>query len=198
MPSGHYNHKPFSEEAKKKMSESAMGKKMSLEARKKMSESRKGKKLSEEIKNKMSLSHIGFKHSEETKRKLSILNKGKKVDWIKSGTSNPGWKGNNIGYSQSHRRVYDSRGKASVCHEPNCKKKSSIFEWANLTKKYWDINDYRSMCKSCHIVFDKRSKCKWGHEFSKENTYMDKDHRRCRTCARINYKRFKSLIKELK
>ena len=51
--------KQFSEETRKKMSESQKGKHLSEETRKKMSESRKGKQFSEEHKNKLSEAHKG-------------------------------------------------------------------------------------------------------------------------------------------
>ena len=57
-----------SEESKKKMSKSAMGKVISKETRRKLSEANKGQ-----------IPWIkGRKHSEETRRKISIANKGKK------------------------------------------------------------------------------------------------------------------------
>ena len=68
MPSGIYQHKPMSEETKKKISLSS-----------------KGKKLSEEHKKNISLSimgHIGYftgkHHSEESKQKISYSNTGRK------------------------------------------------------------------------------------------------------------------------
>ena len=87
---------PFSEETKKKMSESQKGKKRSEETKMRISEARKGIIFSEETKRKMSekkkgnkrseewcemISKImkGKKRSEETKRKLSELKKGTKL-----------------------------------------------------------------------------------------------------------------------
>ena len=66
--------KQFSEETRKKMSESRKGKHKSEETRKKMSESHKGKQFSEEHKNKLSEAMKNM--SEETKKKLSEINKG--------------------------------------------------------------------------------------------------------------------------
>ena len=107
MTRGIYKRKPFSEETKRKISESLKGKKLSEEHKRKISESHKGmlgkhhteetrrklsdshkgqiawnkgKKHSEEYKRKLSESmkgKIGRPHSEETKRKISELNKGR-------------------------------------------------------------------------------------------------------------------------
>jgi hypothetical protein len=74
--------KIFTEETKKKMSESAKGKSRSEEYLKNMSISQKGNTnckgriLSNETKKKISNSHKGRKHSEETKKKMSTRMKG--------------------------------------------------------------------------------------------------------------------------
>jgi hypothetical protein len=64
------------------------------------------------------------------------------------------WKGEEAGYVACHLRVYKMRGKASECKERGCKKTSRTFHWANLTGKYSDVEDYRSMCSSCHALYD--------------------------------------------
>ena len=76
--------KPFSEEWKRKISESHKGKKLSEEHKKKLSLAIKGKKRSEETKRKMSEwqkgknNHNYGKHlTGETKRKMSLAKKGK-------------------------------------------------------------------------------------------------------------------------
>ena len=61
----------FSEEHKRKISESKIGKKRSEETKKKISKSHTGKKRSEETKKKMSETRKGRKFSEEHKQKLS-------------------------------------------------------------------------------------------------------------------------------
>ena len=66
-----------SEETRKKMSESAKGKKMSEKAKKKMSESHKGKIFSEEHRNNLSKANKGKTLSEEHRKKISEANKGK-------------------------------------------------------------------------------------------------------------------------
>jgi len=86
----------FSEESKKKMSASAIGKPswnkgkkglqvawnkgqpMSDEQKKKISIAKIGKTVSEETKRKMSIAHTGITHSEETKKKLAKIQTGRK------------------------------------------------------------------------------------------------------------------------
>lgn len=68
----------FSEEAKKKISQSLTGKKLSPETRKKMSDSRKRENLSPETRKKLSESHRRENLSPETRRKLSEASSGEK------------------------------------------------------------------------------------------------------------------------
>ena len=82
--------KHFTEEAKKKLSESKKGKKLSEETKQKISESKKGKKLSEEHIRKISESKKGEKnhmygkhHSEETRNKISNTRNKKPIVCLK-------------------------------------------------------------------------------------------------------------------
>ena len=95
----HRKNKHFSEQHKKKISESHKGKIVSKETGRKISDAKKGKKHSEEAKKKISKSHKGKHLSEETKKKLSEANKGKKLSeetkkkMSESRKGNPGPKG---------------------------------------------------------------------------------------------------------
>ena len=51
------------------------------EARRKLSDSHTGKKMSEESRKKMSDSHTGMTHSKESKQKMSDIKKGEKAYW---------------------------------------------------------------------------------------------------------------------
>ncbi len=70
------------------------------------------------------------------------------------GEKHPNWKGNEVKYFAAHQRVYKARGKAVHCEicGPTCT--SLRFEWANVSGNHHDINDYISLCKSCHNKFD--------------------------------------------
>ena len=82
------------------------------------------------------------KYRDNSKFLSFIRNRGKK---------NQNWKGNSAGYKALHLRVTNNRGKATICEE--CK--STYFvEWANLTGKYYDVMDYKSLCRKCHNKFD--------------------------------------------
>ena len=75
------------------------------------------------------------------------------------GENNDSWKGNNAGYSAFHYRVIKKRGQPKVCEY--CKTEiAKRYEWANLTGKYEDVNDYVRLCGSCHKKLDRGTKNK--------------------------------------
>lgn len=60
-------------------------------------------------------------------------------------------------YGAYHYRVRKIRGTPSlceVCGTTTAKK----FEWANLTGRYEDVNDYKRMCTSCHNKYDNKAR----------------------------------------
>jgi hypothetical protein len=74
-----------------------------------------------------------------------------------SGPHNHMWKGKSASYQAMHLRVQAKRGKASqypccICGTTN---ESESFDWANLTGRYDDINDYAPMCRKCHREYDR-------------------------------------------
>ena len=70
--SHYWKGKIFSEETRRKISESKKGIKLSEEHKEKLSKINKGKHLSDKTKEKMSLSHKGKEFSEEHKRNLAV------------------------------------------------------------------------------------------------------------------------------
>ncbi len=69
------------------------------------------------------------------------------------GPRNLAWKGDDASYKALHLRVAVVRGKPSLCER--CGTTSAArFEWANLSKKYADPNDYIRLCVSCHHRMD--------------------------------------------
>lgn len=79
-------------------------------------------------------------------------NKG--VKGLLTGKESHHWKGNNVVYTTYHHRVVVARGKPDKCTQKNCSGITQFYEWANLTGKYEDINDYKKMCRSCHRKYD--------------------------------------------
>jgi hypothetical protein len=72
------------------------------------------------------------------------------------GENNSSWKGNDACYSAFHRRLEAKFGKPKKCEVCGADHINGIYDWANLTGHYEDINDYKRMCRSCHWKYDER------------------------------------------
>lgn len=73
------------------------------------------------------------------------------------GPNNDSWRGDSATYAALHYRVEKQRGKPKlcmVCGNLNAKR----YEWANLTGRYEDVNDYARMCVPCHRAYDNNRK----------------------------------------
>jgi hypothetical protein len=63
------------------------------------------------------------------------------------------WKGDNVGYAAVHAWVQRNKPKPTLCEE--CGQRPPK-ELANISGKYSrDINDYKYLCRQCHMKFDK-------------------------------------------
>jgi hypothetical protein len=71
-----------------------------------------------------------------------------------TGEKNDSWKGDQATYNALHLRVYAARGRPDHCSCCGRSDGGSIYEWANQTGKYTDVNDYEQMCASCHRSLD--------------------------------------------
>lgn len=69
------------------------------------------------------------------------------------GENNDNWKGDDAGKQAFHRRLYSRYGKPSICGACGTTK-SKNYDYASLTGKYNDIEDYLPMCRSCHSKYD--------------------------------------------
>ncbi len=69
------------------------------------------------------------------------------------GENNHSWKGDDASYQALHRRLYSRYGKPRICGVCGTTKAKN-YDYANLTGKYEDIEDYLPMCRSCHWKFD--------------------------------------------
>ena len=87
--------------------------------------------------------------------------KGKKypyhsnVRMARSGEENGMWKGDQVGYTALHKWVKRNLGIALKCNFDSTHK-STRYHWANISGSYLrDINDWTSLCPSCHSQYDK-------------------------------------------
>ena len=71
------------------------------------------------------------------------------------GENNHMWKGDDASKYAFHRRLYSRYGKPRICGVCGAIK-AKHYDYANLTGKYEDIEDYLPMCRSCHWKFDSK------------------------------------------
>lgn len=142
----------MSDEQKAKIAAARQGQRLSPEHREKISQSMKqsvvveNQHLNPEWRAKISQTMKGKPKSEETKRRMSEARTGRRVP--------DAWEGSAAEYSKLHRKVEKVRGKPQCCWICGATDPCFIYEWANLTGKYEDIQDYKRLCRSCHQKFD--------------------------------------------
>jgi len=88
--------------------------------------------------------------------------KNNKKSLFMRGEKNHQWKGNDVGYCSLHEWIKNHKQKPEFCEE--CKKKKP-YDLANISGIYKrDINDFRWLCRSCHMKSDGRmfNKDKYG------------------------------------
>ena len=72
-----------------------------------------------------------------------------------TGPKNHMWKGDEASKYAFHRRLYSRFGKPARCGKCGTTEAQN-YDYANLTGRYEDINDYMPMCRSCHWKYDKK------------------------------------------
>lgn len=70
------------------------------------------------------------------------------------GPKNHMWKGDSAKILPLHRRLYRRFGQPSKCDVCGTDDEDKTYDWANLSGKYTDTNDFKRMCRSCHSKFD--------------------------------------------
>ena len=154
--------KTFSEETRRRMSESAK-RRCTPEARLRMSKVlslpldsalvcqlyEKGLTM-EEIANRLGCSRKPIenvlKHSGVSRRKAV-----KRNQW---GRSNHMWRGDEASMAKLHARVDRRFGQPKKCSVCGLDDPSRHYDWANLTGHYTDVTDFKRMCRPCHRKYD--------------------------------------------
>jgi hypothetical protein len=91
--------------------------------------------------------NYGKHETEKTKLKISVAN---------SGSQNGMWKGDKVGYFSIHDWARKRKPKPNLCE--NCDQQPPR-DLANISGLYLrDINDYRWLCRKCHMRLDGRMK----------------------------------------
>ena len=71
------------------------------------------------------------------------------------GDRNDSWKGAHATYAAFHKRLESVYGKPQKCEVCGTTKTDRTYDWANLTGRYDDPQDYKRMCRSCHWKHDR-------------------------------------------
>ena len=109
--------------------------------------------------NGMSQTEICEKHNVSLKRvQTSFRRYGitprRQVKRNQRGEANASWKGSSAGYAAFHARLYATKGKPQRCEVCRTTDQNKVYDWANLTGRYEDVDDYKRMCRSCHHKYD--------------------------------------------
>lgn len=71
-----------------------------------------------------------------------------------SNEKNPNWSSDEVGYQGLHRWIRNHKEKSEFCE--NCGKQS-LLDLANISGEYKrEINDFKWLCKKCHMIYDGR------------------------------------------
>lgn len=64
------------------------------------------------------------------------------------------WSSYFAGYQACHTRLNRRFGKPKRCEICGTTDPTKIYDWANLTGRYHDMNDFKRMCRKCHMNYD--------------------------------------------
>jgi len=93
---------------------------------------------------------------------------------------NPSWKGDSVGYGALHNWVRRHKSKPEYCEECN---KNKPHDLANISGEYKrDINDFKWLCRKCHMEMDGRLK-KLGK--NSPNREIENDFYKCAICNKL-------------
>lgn len=70
------------------------------------------------------------------------------------GPLSPNWKGDKVGYWGGHSRLRGIK-KVNKCGICGTTDPTIRYDWASKSKRYWDVKDFRVLCRSCHRYVDK-------------------------------------------
>lgn len=106
----------------------------------------------------------GYKAQLLVERSVASRRKGGHRD--QAGERNHMWRGDEAKYQALHLRVQVARGTPSRCACCDTTEPTTKYEWANLSGRYADINDYARLCIPCHRRLDAARRATTGKRLS--------------------------------
>lgn len=127
----------------KRNKDGRLGKHLSEETKRKISISSMGKLLT--------YGHLGKHHTLEAKNKISNSRKG-----LMLSEKNHMWKGDDVGYFALHKWIQRKLGSPKICSKCGENNLNKRYEWHNISGKYKrDITDWKRLCVKCHRIYHK-------------------------------------------
>lgn len=84
--------------------------------------------------------------------RIEVRRPGQNGHW--HGRRHHNWKDKGASYTAFHQRLNTRFGKPKKCSVCGTTDPSKIYEWANLTGKYFVMKDFARMCRKCHRRYD--------------------------------------------
>ena len=100
---------------------------------------------------------VSLKRVQTSMRRFGITPR-KQIKRRQQGAENAFWKGSDASYTAFHARLYRNAGQPKKCDRCGTTDPSKTYDWANLTGHYDDPSDYQRMCRSCHHRYDRTIK----------------------------------------
>jgi hypothetical protein len=131
----------------------------------------------------------GYKHTEEAKLKISEAGKGNKYgegykhskEWKKELSGR--MKGNNFALRNKKTSQQKKQVSEKLKGNKNAVGSAHSEEWKKEASQRHKGNTYAKGCTP-HNKGNRKYSCKWGHAYSKENTYTyNNGRRKCRKCS---------------
>ena len=137
---------------------------------------------------------------------MLLQNKSDCVEWTKYKNKN-GYGVLRVGNKNklAHRHIWEEsfgtiQGGLCVCHKcdnPSCINIEHLFLGTHADNMRDMANKKRSVSSGRNQNTGKKV-CKSGHEFTKENTYIEKNGRHCRRCRKISKDKYNMKIRKQK
>jgi hypothetical protein len=96
---------------------------------------------------------VTLKRVQTSMRRYGIVSR-KAIKRNQYGEKNSSWRGSDATYQGFHARLYHLKGHPQYCETCRTTNPAKSYDWANMTGRYDDPDDYKRLCRSCHFKYD--------------------------------------------
>lgn len=98
---------------------------------------------------------VRYRPGHHTRRRtVSAETRARIAAAMRGSASQPGWRGDDIGYESLHRYLRDNYPKSGACDECGASPVRTDFALIRGRSYSRDIHDYRELCRRCHLRYD--------------------------------------------